>query len=181
MGCVPGWRLGTFEGGAQDASVRWNDPPNGLLDGFLIAAPAGRDVRDLAEMGRMRRLDATAPPDPHRVRLADSVRRRWHLVEMRKAERVRRHTAGQPSIIEKTETMIAPVDRRVAEMDRQIADIIAVNRKLAELPRLLLGVPGAGPTVLSEHLGEMPELSALCGGPSASLPSLAPRARESET
>jgi transposase len=41
------------------------------------------DAWILAEMGRMLPLEATAPPDPDRARLADFLRRRKQLVEMR--------------------------------------------------------------------------------------------------
>ena len=139
------------------------------------------DARILAEMGRMLPLEATAPPDPDRVRLADFLRRRKQLVEMRKAEKVRRHDAGQPAILHEIETMIALLDERVAHMDREIAALIAASPALAEQARLLSAVPGIGPTVLATLLGELPELGTLCRRRIASLAGLAPHARESGT
>lgn len=139
------------------------------------------DARILAEMGRMLPLEATAPPDPDRVRLADFLRRRKQLVEMRKAEKVRRHNAGQPAILREIETMIALLEQRIADMDREIAALIAASPALAEQARLLSAVPGIGPTVLATLLGELPELGALCRRRIASLAGLAPHARESGT
>jgi transposase len=139
------------------------------------------DARILAEMGRMLPLEATAPPDPDRVRLADFLRRRKQLIEMRKAEKVRRHNAGQPAILREIETTIALLDQRVAHMDREIAALIETSPALAEQARLLSAVPGIGPTVLATLLGELPELGTLCRRRIASLAGLAPHARESGT
>ena len=139
------------------------------------------DTRILAEMGRMLPLEDTAPPDPARTRLADFLRRRKQLVEMRKAEKVRRHNAGQPEILHEIETMIALLDRRVADMDREIATLIEKSPNLAEQAGLLRAVPGIGPTVLATLLGELPELGTLCRRRIASLAGLAPHARESGT
>ena len=147
----------------------------------MLAKTDRVDARILAEMGRMLPLEATAPPDPDRTRLADFLRRRKQLVEMRKAEKVRRHNAGQPEILHEIETMIALLDRRVDDMDREIAALIAASPVLAERARLLSAVPGIGPTVMATLLGELPELGTLCRRRIASLAGLAPHARESGT
>lgn len=103
------------------------------------------DARILAEMGRMLPLEATAPPDHDRTRLADVLRRRKQLVETRKAEKVRRHNAGQPAILREIEAMIALLDQRIADLDHEIAALIAASPALAEQARLLSAVPGIGP------------------------------------
>ncbi len=139
------------------------------------------DARVLAEMGRRLPLAVTAPPDPVRTRLADFLRRRKQLVEMRKAEKMRRHNAGQPEIRRGIEAMIALLDRRVTRLDREIASLIQACPELAEQARLLAAVPGIGPTVLATLLGELPELGTLCRRKIASLAGLAPHARESGT
>lgn len=137
------------------------------------------DARVLAEMGLRLPLEITTPPDPERTRLADFVRRRRQLVEMRKSEKVRRHSAGQPELLREIEGMIALLDRRIERLDRQIAALIAQSPRLAVKARLLAAVPGVGPTVLAVLLGELPELGALCRRRIASLAGLAPHARES--
>jgi transposase len=100
---------------------------------------------------------------------------------MRKAGKVRRHNAGQPAILRGIEAMIALLDQRIADMDREIAATIAASPALAEHARLLSAVPGIGPTVLVTLLGELPELGTLCRRRIASLAGLAPHARESGT
>jgi len=137
------------------------------------------DARLLAQMGRTLEPEATTPPSPERVRLADLLRRRRQLVEMRKAEKVRRHDAGQPDILAGIEAMIAHFTRLIEALDQQISDLIAQSPELAEQARLLSAVPGIGPTVLATLLGELPELGTRCRRRIASLAGLAPHARES--
>jgi transposase len=139
------------------------------------------DARVLAEMGRRLALPVTAPSDPDRVRLADLLRRRKQLVEMRKAEKVRRHSAGLPDILREITAMITLLDRRVARLDKAIAALIDQSPRLAEQARLLRAVPGIGPTVLATLLGELPELGTLDRRKIASLAGLAPHPRESGT
>lgn len=145
----------------------------------ILAKTDRVDARVLAEMGRRLPLEASPAPDPDRVRLADFLRRRRQLVAARKAEKVRRHDAGQPEILRDIESMIALLDRRIGTLDRQIAAIIERTPALAAKARLLAPVPGIGPTVLATLLGELPELGTLCRRRIASLAGLAPHARES--
>lgn len=139
------------------------------------------DARVLAQMGCRLPLEVTVPPDPVRLRLADFLRRRKQLVEFRKAEKVRRHSAGQQEILREIDTMIALLSRRIDKLDGQIADLIAQSPDLAGRARLLAPVPGIGPTVLATLLGELPELGSLCRRRIASLAGLAPHPRESGT
>lgn len=139
------------------------------------------DARVLAEMGRRLPLEVTVPPDPMRLRLADFLGRRKQWVEFRKAEKLRRHSAGQPEILREIDTMIALLSCKIDKLDRLIAELIAQSPELTEQARLLTPVPGIGPTVLATLLGEMPELGTLCRRRIASLVSLAPHPRESGT
>lgn len=139
------------------------------------------DARVLAQMGQHLPLTITKPQEPQRKRLADFLRRRKQLVEARKAEKLRRHSAGQPELLHDIDSMIAIFDRRIEKLDKQIAAIIAESSDLAAQARLLSAVPGIGPTVLATLLGELPELGTLDRRRIASLAGLAPHARESGT
>ena len=139
------------------------------------------DARVLAQMGAALDLPATIPLSPARSRLTDFLRRRRQLVDMRKAEKLHRHSAGQPEIAQAIEAMIDLLGQQIAQLDRQIADFIAQDRALSEQAQLLTAVPGIGPTVLATLLGELPELGTLCRRKIASLAGLAPHARESGT
>lgn len=69
-----------------------------------LAKTDGVDAR--VQMGAALDLPATIPLSPARSRLADFLRRRRQLVDMRKAEKLHRHSAGQPEIAQAIEAMI---------------------------------------------------------------------------
>lgn len=147
----------------------------------MLAKTDRVDARVLARMGAALDLPATIPLSPARSRLGDFLRRRRQLVDMCKAEKLHRHSAGQPEIAQAIETMIDLLSQQIAQLDRQIAGFIAQDQTLSEQARLLTAVPGIGPTVLATLLGELPELGTLCRRKIASLAGLAPHPRESGT
>jgi len=139
------------------------------------------DARVLAEMGTRLDLPVTVPSGPARLRLAHFLGRRRQLVEIRKAEKARRHSAGQDEIAEEIETMIDLLSARIDALDRKIAALIAEDRQLRRQAELLAPIPGIGPVVLATLLGELPELGRLCRRRIASLAGLAPHAHDSGT
>ena len=139
------------------------------------------DARVLARMGAALPLPITVPVSAARSRLSDFLRRRRQLVDMCKAERLHRHSAGQDEITTAIEAMIDLLGRQITDLDRHIAGLIDEDATLASQARLLAAVPGIVPTVLATLLGELPELGTLCRRRIASLAGLAPRARESGT
>lgn len=139
------------------------------------------DARVLARMGAALPLPITVPVSAARSRLSDFLRRRRQLVDMRKAEKLHRHSAGQDEIAMAIEAMIDLLGRQITDLDRRIAGLIDEDATLASQARLLTAVPGIGPTVLATLLGELPELGTLCRRRIASLAGLAPHARESGT
>ncbi|MFC0569353.1 transposase [Gluconobacter japonicus] len=100
---------------------------------------------------------------------------------MRKAEKLRRHSAGHDDIAEQIDAMIALLSIQISVLDQRIKAIIAADRALAEQAALMSAVPVIGPTVMAVLLGELPELGTLCRRKIASLAGLAPHARESGT
>lgn len=139
------------------------------------------DARVLAQMGSSLDLPITVPVSEARARLSDFLRRRRQLVDMRKAEKLHRHSAGQDEITASIEAMIQLLGRQIADLDLRIAGLIDEDGALADQARLLAAVHGIGPTVLATLLGELPELGTLCRRRIASLAGLAPHARESGT
>jgi len=95
------------------------------------------DARVLAEMGTRLDLPVTVPSGPARLRLAHFLGRRRQLVEIRKAEKARRHSAGQDEIAEEIETMIDLLSARIDALDRKIAALIAEDRQLRRQAELL--------------------------------------------
>ncbi|MFG1477928.1 transposase [Xanthobacter sp. V4C-4] len=146
----------------------------------VLAKTDRLDARALAQMGRTLSLPVTVPVSAARVQLSVFLRRRRPWVEMRKAEKLRRHSAGQDEIAAQIATMIVLLGGQPLAIDRRIAGLIAADHTLSTQARLLAAVPGIGPTVLATLLGERPELGTLCRRRRiASLAGLAPHARES--
>lgn len=139
------------------------------------------DARVLAQMGAALDLPVTRPISPARATLADFLRRRRQLLDMRKAEKLRLHSAGHDDIAEQIDAMIALLSTQISVLDQRIKALIAADHALAEQAALMRAVPGIGPTVLAILLGELPELGTLCRRKIASLAGLAPHARESGT
>ena len=137
------------------------------------------DAKVLYLMGQPLPLAVTSPPSPTRKRLADFLKRRRQLVETRKAEKQRRHDAGQSELLRDIDSMIAILDRRIEALEKQIASIIESAPDLSQRAELLRAVPGIGPVVLATLLGELPELGTMDRRRIASLAGLAPHARES--
>lgn len=178
LGCAPSGSKGPLRR-SSTWTVAWAREFARALG--VLAKTDRVDARVLALMGPRLRLAVSRPPDPARQRLADFLRRRRQLVEARKAEKLRRHAAGQPELLRDIDGMIAILDRRIGTLDRQIAEIIADSPALAAQARLLAAAPGIGPTVLATLLGALPELGTLDRRRIASLAGLAPHARESGT
>ncbi len=54
------------------------------------------------------------------MHLADFLRRRKQLVDTRKAEKLRHHSANQPELLRDIDTMIVTLNRRINKLDGQI-------------------------------------------------------------
>lgn len=73
----------------------------------MLAKTDRVDTRVLARMGSVLALPVTVPVSGARTRLSDFLRRRKQLVEIRKAEKLHRHSAGQEEISTAIDAMIA--------------------------------------------------------------------------
>jgi len=113
-----------------------------------------------------------------RATLADFLRRRRQLVDMREVEKLRLHSAGHDDIAEQIDAMIALLSTQISVLDQRIK---TADRALAERAALMSAAPGIGPTVTAVLLGELPELGTLCRRKIASLAGLAPHASGSGT
>ena len=110
--------------------------------------------------------------------LTARVARRHQLVEMRSAEKNRLTRAVvlvRPSI----EQVIAYLDQAIADLDREITEVIQTSPAWRVQDELLQSVPGVGPTMASQLLAGLPELGHASTKQLAALAGLAPYARDS--
>ena len=137
------------------------------------------DAAVLAGMGRALRLEADAPADPARDRLARLARRLEALKNMDKSERQRLGTEPDAYIRKDIAALRRSLARRIAAVGAEIAALIAETPALAEAERLIRSAPGLGPILAHRILAYLPELGKMDRRGAASLAGLAPHACDS--
>jgi transposase len=162
----------------------------------VVANP--RQVRDFARAtGQLAKTDAidaqtlalfaervrpaTRPlPDEATQALDAVLTRRRQLLEMLTAERNRLGFARAP-VARRIRTHIRWLQRELADVDRDLGQLIEQSPVWRAQDDLLHSVPGVGPIVSRTLLGELPELGRLTRKQIAALVGFAPLARDSGT
>ena len=164
--------------------------------GLPVCLVNPKRVRDFAKssgtLAKTDRLDAQVlatfaaalkPPfyrlgETAQIELAELIRRRRQLVEMKASEQTRLKRAVhsvQPSI----RRHLAWPAAELSDIDRDLERKIAENTDLQKRDQLLQSVPGIGRVVSATLLAELPELGSSSNKQLASLVGLAPFACES--
>jgi transposase len=137
------------------------------------------DARMLAELGARLTPAPTQPLRPERRTLQAQATRRRQLVEMRKQEATRLQQTADPVARADIRGVIALLDRRIAKIEKRIADLVSADPELAAIDRRLRTAPGVGPVVAATLITELPELGQIDRRSIAALAGLAPIARDS--
>ena len=137
------------------------------------------DARMLARLGAERQPAPAGPSDRDRVELRALSQRRDQLKRMETQEKNRLSAASLPIVARDIRAELANLARRLARIERAIAEHIAQHPALREDAALLRGIPGIGPVAATEILAHLPEAGRVDRREVASLAGLAPRARES--
>lgn len=116
---------------------------------------------------------------PNRAELDELVGRRRQLVQMRAAEHARLPQTDSRNVRRSIEKIIKQLDAQVVDLERRIATMIEDDDDWRGKAKLLVSVPGVGPTVASTLLAELPELGKANRQEIAALVGLAPFDRES--
>lgn len=119
-------------------------------------------------------------PDTAAQALDAVLTRRRQLLEMLVAERNRLGFARAPVRRGLTQH-IRWLERQLAEVDRDLGDLIEQSPVWRTRDNLLQSVPGIGPVVSRTLIGELPELGQLTHKQIAALVGVAPLARDSGT
>ena len=164
--------------------------------GFAVAVVNPRQIRDFArssgQLAKTDRLDAAilalfglrmqpqprSLPDEAAQELADKLARRAQLVEMRAAEKNRRHRASS-RIKKSIDRHLAFLDQAIKTLDREIDDALRGSPAWAEKAELLDEVTGVGPQTVRRLLISLPELGRLDRHAIAKLVGVAPLNRDS--
>jgi transposase len=138
------------------------------IDAYVIArfaADVKPEVRPLA--------------DEQTQLLADVVARRRQIVDMLQAERQREQRITIKRLRKSIARVIATLEKELAELDREIDDMIRGSAVWCEKEDLLASVPGVGKQTARTLLAELPELGTLSRKRIAALAGLAPYTRRS--
>lgn len=164
--------------------------------GYAVAVINPRQARDFArasgQLAKTDRIDAVvlaqfglrmqpqprALPGEEAMALADKLARRGQLVEMRVAEKNRRHRAST-AMKKSIDRHLAFLDQAIKLLDKDLDDTLRGSPAWAEKVELLDAVTGVGPQTIRMLLIELPELGKLSRHAIAKLVGVAPLNRDS--
>ena len=156
----------------------------------VVASP--RQVRDFArgigEFAKTDPIDAAVlarfaqvvqpkpkpPSSPQTDELADLVRRRRQLTDLRVQELNRSHTVLHPRVRKSVRKMIKTLDYQIAELDELIEQQIKSDDDFRKKDEILRSTPGVGPHTSATLLSQLPELGQLNRQEIAALVGVAP-------
>ena len=163
-----------------------------LQENFKVVVASPRQVRDFArgigEWAKTDPIDAyvlarfaqvvqpkpKAPSGPQIDELADLVRRRRQLTNLRTQELNRSQTVLHPKVRKSVRKMIKTLDYQIAELDELIEQHISSDDDLRQKNKILRSAKGIGPHTSATLLSQLPELGQLNRQQIAALVGVAP-------
>jgi transposase len=137
------------------------------------------DAAILAQLAAVLRPHARPLPGAEQLRLQDLAARRRQLVHMRTQELNRAQQATLKDVQKSIKHLISALDREIAKVEKQVADLIDANADWKRKADLMDSVKGIGPDTAHAILAELPEIGTLTKRQVTSLAGLAPHAFES--
>ena len=159
---------------------------------FKVVVASPRQVRDFArglgEFAKTDPIDAhvlarfaqVVQPKPKQYNrpetdeLADLVRRRRQLTDLRTQELNRSQTVRHPKVRKSVRKMIKTLDYQIAELDELIQQHIKSDDDFRKKDEILRSAPGIGPQTSAMLLSQLPELGQLNRQEIAALVGVAP-------
>ncbi|GAB5492116.1 MAG: IS110-like element IS621 family transposase [Phototrophicaceae bacterium] len=110
------------------------------------------DARMLAQMAEKFRFDLWSPPPQIYEELRQRLDQRAHLVHIRTQEKNRLHALKrrQPAIsavLKRTKDFITYLDKQIAEIDKEIKQVLHTDEAWATSATCLMSIPGIGKTL----------------------------------
>jgi transposase len=130
-------------------------------------------------MGFTLNLVPDVPISENQLSLKDLQVARTALVKERTRLRNRSHVQVNPVLKRQIKARLALVERQLAEIDTEIARLIASDEALQRKREILCSIPGLGPIAAALILTFLPEIGTLDRKQARSLAGLVPHSRES--
>lgn len=177
-----------------EATGGWERPVVDVLhrNGVTVSIVNPRQVRDFArstgQLAKTDKLDArmmtlfgealkpapTPPPDSHQAELAAWVTRREQIQQFLNAEICRQMPGLPKALSAHIAKSIAQLEKRLQEVVKLIAGLIAANAQMSAAAQRLQQFQGVGPGTVAVLLGHLPELGTVADNVIAALAGLAP-------
>jgi transposase len=143
-----------------------------------LAKTDGLDARLLARFGQATKPDQTRLPNEKEQLLAALILRRRQLIDDRTAEKNRLGTA-HPATRRNIEAHLKWLEEQIAELDRQIGQLIQEDPGFKAKDEILQSVPGVGPATSAIMIASLPELGCTDRKKISALVGVAPMNRDS--
>ena len=137
------------------------------------------DAEVLAKFAQLVQPAARSHKTAQTTDLAELVRRRRQLNDLRTQESNRLSLIHHRQVRKSIEQMLKMLDRQISEIDKLIEQHIQNNDDFQQKDRILRSTPGVGPQTSAMLLAQMPELGSLNRQEVAALAGLAPWDRAS--
>ena len=163
-----------------------------LEENFKVVVASPRQVRDFARgLGQWAKTDPIdaavlarfaqvvqpkpkPPADPQIGDLADLVRRRRQLTDLRSQESNRSHLPLHPKVRKSVRKMLKTLNYQIAELDELIEQHIKSDDGFRKKDEIIRSTPGVGPGTSAMLLSQLPELGLLNRQEIAALVGVAP-------
>ena len=137
------------------------------------------DARLLARFAEMVKPVAKTHATPQTSELAELVRRRRQLNDLRTQESNRMPMIRHPKVKKSIRKMIKTLDFQILEIDQLIRDQIDADEDFKNRDRIIQSAPGVGPQTSAMLIGNLPELGKLNRQEISALAGLVPWDRSS--
>ena len=137
------------------------------------------DAVMLAKMGSILDLPAQEPKSENINILRELLTARRVLTKANAAAKTRAQTTVHAVLKIQIKARQKQITLQLKQIDKIIAEMIAVNEGLSRKFEILISIPGIGQATAFSMLIEMPELGTMTGKQAASLAGLAPISRQS--
>jgi len=144
----------------------------------IVAKTDKVDANVMVKFGLAMQPEPTPESDPETQELNELRARHQQLTEMLVAEKNRRHQAPT-STKAGIEEHIAWLNKRIRDIEKEIANKIQSCEKFNSISRIAQTVPGVGPGTTAALLGALPEIGSISHKQIASLVGVAPYACDS--